>query len=172
MESQQDLSSTSQDSGPPVSPAHDGKLQRIASHTQGLITDLREWIDLRIDLAVIEVEERVDEIRNDVALGLTLAFLGFFAVLFGLTTVALGLGWLLGHPFWGFLLVSGLLILVVVALRAARPALMPPSNLFERVRGEGPSREEEEEEPDRPTREPTATVGDQRSSQEETTSSS
>jgi hypothetical protein len=111
-------------------------MERIAAHTQGLFTDLREWIDLRIDLAILEVEERIDETKNEIALGLTLAIVGFFAALFSLTTVALGVGWLLGHPFWGFLAVSVALILIVVGLQATKPALVPPSELYQTLRSE------------------------------------
>lgn len=127
--------SSGTDSEPPARPTG-GTLGRIAGHTQGLVEDLREWIDLRLDLALLEVEEKVDDLRNELALGLTLAFFGLFSVLFVLTTIALGIGWLLGHPFWGFLAVSIALVLIVVALYAARPALVPPSELFERLRGE------------------------------------
>lgn len=168
MESHQDLSPPEE----PGSPLHpqDGKLQRIAAHTQGLIADLRQWIDLRLDLALLELEERVDELRNKLALGLTLAFLAFFAVLFGLTTLALGLGWLFGHAFWGFLAVFGLLMLTVLALRAARPALMPSSDLFRRVRGGDTSGDEEDS--DRPSREASFTVEGEESSEEASSPSS
>ena len=113
-----------------------GKVRRIAAHTQGLFTDLREWIDLRVDLAILEMEERLDAFKNDLALGLTVAVFAFFAAFFSLTTVALGVGWLLGHPFWGFLAVSVALLLIIVALRVMKPALMPPSNLLDSLRGE------------------------------------
>ncbi len=131
-----DDQSSGPDSEPPARPSTGGPLGRIAGHTQGLVEDLREWMDLRLDLALLEVEEKVDELRNEVALGLTLAFFGLFSVFFVLTTVALGVGWLLGHPFWGFLAVSIALVLIVVALYSARPALVPPSELFERLRGD------------------------------------
>lgn len=127
--------SSPQENGSPDDAPRGGKLGRIAGHTRGLVEDLREWMDLRLDLAILEVEEKVDTLRNEVALGLTLAFFGFFAALFGFTTVALGLGWLLGHPFWGFLIVSSVLIIVVTGLVKTRPDLVPPSNLFERIRG-------------------------------------
>ncbi|MCS3632818.1 hypothetical protein GGP57_000109 [Salinibacter ruber] len=121
----------------PVEESPDGgKVSRIASHTQGLFADLREWIDLRVDLAILEMEERLDAFKNDLALGLTVAVFAFFAAFFSLTTVALGVGWLLGHPFWGFLAVSVALILIIVTLRVTKPALMPPSNLFEFLRRE------------------------------------
>jgi len=142
--------------GPPADRPRGGKLNRIFGHTQGLVEDLREWIDLRIDLAILEVEEKVDDLRNEVALGLTLAFFGFFAALFVFTTAAIGLGWALGHPFWGFLIVSGGLVLVVIALASARPDLMPPSNLYRRIRSdEGPSDHDES-----PVRDAAATVSE------------
>ena len=140
METLQDRSSGS-DSGSSSPPTPDGRLGRIAGHTRGLVDDLREWIDLRLDLAILELEERVDELRNEVALGITLAFFGFFAALFVFVTVALGLGWVLGHPFWGFLIVSVALVLFVSLLARTRPALAPPSNLFARFRGRADDKE-------------------------------
>lgn len=114
----------------------DGKMQRILSQLQGLLDDLRTWIDLRLDLAILKLEQRIDEVQNNIALGLAVAFFGFFAALFTLTTVAVGVGWLLGHPFWGFLAVSVALILIVVGLRATQPEFVPPPNLLESIRGE------------------------------------
>ncbi len=134
METLTDRSSSSGD-GSPADQPRDGTLGRIAGHTQGLVEDLREWIDLRIDLAILEVEEKVDNLQNQIALGLTLAFFGFFAALFVFVTVALGLGWVLGHPFWGFLIVSVALVLIVTVLASARPDLVPSSNLYDEIRG-------------------------------------
>lgn len=168
MESLQDRSPSSE--GPsPSKGRKGGKLDRIAGHTRGLVEDLREWIDLRIDLAILELEERVDELRNEVALGITLAFFGFFAAMFVLTTVALGLGWLLGHPFWGFLIVSSLLVLIVLALSQARPDLVPSSNLFETLRGA--SSDPSAENDDRPVRDMEAEVEDSAQSGPSTSSS-
>lgn len=135
MESHDERSSAPNAEPPRHGAPRGGKMQRIATQTQRLFADLREWIDLRLDLAILEVEERIDEFKNEIALGVTFALFGFFAALFSLATVALGVGWLLGHPFWGFLAVSVALILVVVALRVAKPNLMPPSNLFHTLRG-------------------------------------
>lgn len=152
METLQDQSSA--EGGAPTNRPRGGKLNRIAGHTQGLVEDLREWIDLRIDLAILEVEEKVDTLRNEVALGLTLAFFGFFAAMFVLTTTALGLGWLLGHPFWGFLIVSVVLLAVVAALAKARPDLVPPSELYSQIRGAA----DDSTEADRPVRDAQASV--------------
>ncbi|MFB6274355.1 MAG: phage holin family protein [Salinibacter sp.] len=135
MESHDDRPSVSESDRSLTDVPDGGKAQRIAAHTQGLFEDLREWIDLRIDLAILEVEERLDETKNDIALGLILAIVSFFAALFALTTIALGVGMLLGHSFWGFLAVTVALFLIVVGLRVTQPALVPPSNLFESLRG-------------------------------------
>lgn len=156
METLQDRSSPS-GSEPPTEGPRSGKLGRIAGHTRGLVEDLREWIDLRIDLAILDIEEQVDKVRNEIALGIALAFLGFMAALFVLTTAALGIGWALGQPFWGFLIVAGVLTLIVVALAKARPALMPPSNLYERLRKGA----EDSESADRPIREPLSSEVDE-----------
>jgi hypothetical protein len=152
MESLQDRSS--RQDGSPANRPRGGKLGRIAGHTRGLVEDLREWMDLRIDLAILEVEEKVDDLRNELALGLTLAFFGFFSALFVFATTALGLGWLLGHPFWGFLIVTVVLLSVVAALATARPDLVPPSNLYEQIRGSS----SQADAPDRPVRDADATV--------------
>lgn len=153
METLQDRLSSEE--GPPADRPQGGKLGRIAGHTQGLVEDLREWIDLRIDLAILEMEERVDRLRNEVALGLTLAFFGFFAAMFVLTTTAIGLGWLLGHPFWGFLIVTVVLLLVVAALARARPDLLPSSDLYAQIRGGA------DDERERPIRNATSSVADE-----------
>jgi hypothetical protein len=138
MESPPDRSRASDEGRVPTKRPAGGKLERIAGHTQGLVEDLREWIDLRLDLAVLELEERVDTVQNQIALGVTMAILAFFAGLFGLTTAALGLGWLLGHPFWGFGIVFLGLVLFIGILRAAKPELVPRPGLFEKLRGSEP----------------------------------
>jgi uncharacterized membrane protein YqjE len=147
-----DRSTSSEEDQSPVRQSSGGKLQRIAGHTQGLVEDLREWIDLRIDLAVLEVEEKVDRAQNQIALGIVLATLGFFAGLFGLTTLALGIGWALGRPFWGFLAVFVLLVVLLVSVQAAKPELVPRPDLREALRGG----DDADDRRDRPAREASA----------------
>lgn len=134
MESLPDRSRSTEDRSVPAPRPSGGKLERIAGHTQGLVEDLRDWIDLRLDLAVLELEDRVDTLQNQIALGVTMAVLAFFAGLFGLMTTAIGLGWLFGHPFWGFLAVFLGLVLFIVVLRVAKPELVPRPPLFQNLR--------------------------------------
>jgi uncharacterized membrane protein YqjE len=104
-----------------LTPVSGNKAQRLAQHTQQLVEDLKTWVDLRIELAQVELQEQVESKANEIALAVTLAVIALLAVVFGLTTLALGLGAWLGHPAWGFLIVTVLLVLLAIIIRAARP---------------------------------------------------
>lgn len=99
-------------------------MERIAGHAQGVVADLRRWVDLRVDLAVMDLEAKLDERLNAVVIGVILAVFGGLAAFFTLVTVALGLGWLLGHPFWGFLIVTIGLGATAAIVRARQPKLV------------------------------------------------
>lgn len=108
-------------------PVSGNKAQRLAQHTQQLVEDLKTWVDLRIELVRVDLEQQIQSKANEVALAVTLAVVAFLALVFGLTTAALGLGAWLGHPAWGFLIVTVLLVLLAVVLRAARPEFIDVS---------------------------------------------
>lgn len=99
-------------------------MERIAGHAQGVVADLRRWVDLRVDLAVMDLEAKLDERLNAVVIGIILAVFGGLAAFFTLVTVALGLGWLLGHPFWGFLIVTIGLGATAAIVRSRQPTLV------------------------------------------------
>lgn len=139
MESPRGLNQPSTSDGPPA-PATGNKVQRIAQHTQQLVDDLKEWVDLRVELARIELEERVEAKANEIALAVVVVGIALLAVVFGLVTIAFALGAWLGHPAWGFLIVTLLLVLLVVVIRAARPE-------FVQVRGRSTPTKQTSEEP-------------------------
>lgn len=123
MESPRSLDRPAEQDGP-LAPVTGNKAQRLAQHTHHLVEDLKRWVDLRIELAQMELEERVEAKANEIALGVVVAGVALLAVVFGLVTAALALGALLGHPAWGFLIVTALLALLAAVLRAARPELV------------------------------------------------
>ncbi|WP_456425121.1 phage holin family protein [Rhodocaloribacter sp.] len=100
------------------------KVERLARETRGLIDDVKDWVDLKIQLVQMEVEERVEQKLNQALLGAMLVVVAFLALVFALTALALGLGSWLGHDAWGFLAVTGLLALVAVALRLLKPRMV------------------------------------------------
>lgn len=72
----------------------------------------------------MELEERVEAKANQIVLGVIVGGIALLAVVFGLTALALGIGAWLGHAGWGFLVVTGLLVLLAVVIRAAQPELV------------------------------------------------
>lgn len=103
---------------------------RITDHTQDIVDDLKAWVELRIGLAQLEVYQKVEESINKIILAVIVAFLGFFVFMFGATAAALGLGAWLGHPAWGFLIVTAVLAIVAGILLAAKPEFMDYRQLF------------------------------------------
>jgi hypothetical protein len=99
-------------------PSGKNSIQRITDQSKGLVDDLKDWVDLRIKLAQVEVEQRIQAKIGDIALKVAPIIVGALGVLFLLVTLALGLGWWLGQNFWGFLIVTLLLFIVAAILRA------------------------------------------------------
>ncbi len=97
----------------PTGPISKGakKVERIAQQSIELFDDIKEWIDLKIKFTWLEVEAKIDAKKKDVLVGALLGVLGVLGIVFALITSALGLGAWLGHPAWGFLIVTGLLFL-------------------------------------------------------------
>ncbi|MFQ5570159.1 MAG: phage holin family protein [Rhodothermales bacterium] len=87
------------------------KVERIAQQSKGLFDDIKEWVDLRIKLVKLEVEDELNARKKDAIVGTIMGGLGLLGIVFALITAALGLGAWLGHPAWGFLAVTGLLLM-------------------------------------------------------------
>lgn len=87
-------------------PSGKNKVERISAQTKGLFDDFTSWVELRLKLFQAEVQEKVESKVNEaiikVAPFVAAAIGGFFALI----TLALFLGWWLGHPAWGFLCVT------------------------------------------------------------------
>lgn len=102
----------------PTSPGGKNKVQRIGSQTRGLFDDLTSWVELRLRLFQMDVQERVQKKVDQAIIKAAPVVVGLLAGFFALITTALFLGWALGHPAWGFLVVTGLLLLVTGVLFA------------------------------------------------------
>ncbi len=101
-----------------------GKIQRLSRQTRSLVDDVKSWVELKMTLTQMEIEEKVDEKVNEAVNGAVIAAMFFMAAFFGLTAAALGLGHLLGHPAWGFLIVMALMLIGALILRAAKPKIV------------------------------------------------
>jgi uncharacterized membrane protein YqjE len=93
-------------------------VQRIGSQTRALFGDVTSWIELRLRLFQLEVQERIQRKVDEAIIKVAPVVVGILAGFFALITMALFVGWALGHPAWGFLVVTGLLLLVAGLLYA------------------------------------------------------
>jgi hypothetical protein len=150
--SENDASAPDGGASVPAERTEGGPVARIAAHTQGLVDDLRQWIDLRIDIAILEVEEKIDEVKNQAALGVALLGVAVFTVTFLLLTLAIGTGFLLGtlafewgtvaSLFLGFGIVTVILAIVAAVLASMvkrKAKVLGPTDLYHQF---GRTREE------------------------------
>jgi len=109
------------------------KVDRISEHAKGLVDDVRDWVDLKVKLVQVEIEDKIDAKLNQTILALVLALVMGLVLVFSLTALALGLGTWLGHDAWGFLAVASILGLFAGGLQLVKPRLVkkrarPPAN--------------------------------------------
>ena len=88
-----------------------------------LISNLTGYLDTRIDLVRLEVQQKVSTVLVGTIHGVTLALLGLLFVIFVSIFAGLALNMALDSQFWGFGVVAGvyllLLILVLVGVDKA-----------------------------------------------------
>lgn len=93
-------------------PTGRNKVERISDHSKGLVADLREWIDLKVELVKLEVQHEFETKKNEFIVLAVVGAVSAVALLFLLAAIAFGIGAWLGHPAWGFLIVAGILFLI------------------------------------------------------------
>lgn len=94
------------------------KVERIGRQTRGLFDDFTEWVELRLRLFQLDIQEKVRTKANEAVIKVAPFIVAALGGLFALVTAALFVGWWLGHPAWGFLVITGLLFLVTGVLYA------------------------------------------------------
>lgn len=113
----------------PRLPSGRNRVERISEHGKGLVSDLTSWVELRMKLAQVEIEEKIDERVNQAvstALVAGVALLGvvFFLIALGMGASALLIALGLSRPlsyFLGFLLITLLLFGTAGVLQSMRP---------------------------------------------------
>ena len=119
-----------------------GKFDRISGQTKGLVDDVKEWVDLRLKLVQLDLEDRIDVIANQAILTVIVAFIGGTSGIFALFAAAFGLGQLIGNTALGFLSISGLLALITFVMHKVRPKFI--NNVLLSVARKGQSVAEED----------------------------
>ena len=97
-----------------------GKDGRIRQHTQGLVQEVRTWMELQMELLAVRLWERMESQLANLVAGSASVALGCIAIVFVLVAGALWLGSVLGHSSWGFLVVGGATGVIAWILHAVR----------------------------------------------------
>lgn len=105
----------------PASGRNESRLGSIARETRELFTDIKDWIDLRIQLFQYEVQERIEVAAQKLFSLLIVAIMTLFAILFVLLAIAEAVGSWLGHPAYGYLSVGLVLTLFTWIVYVSRP---------------------------------------------------
>jgi len=99
-------------------------LGSFVHETRGLVTDLKDWVEIRVQLFQLEIEERIEAAVGKVLSLLAVAVLLLFTVLFLLIASAEGLGSWLGHAAWGYLAIGLLLGFATLIVNLSRPRIL------------------------------------------------
>lgn len=108
------------------------RVERITEHGKGLVSDLTSWVELRLKLAQVEIEERIDAKVNQIistAMVAAVALLGgvFLLIALGMGAAALLIAVGLSKPlsyFLGFLVIALVLFAAAAILQSMRPHLV------------------------------------------------
>ena len=103
---------------PPEFPSGKNKIGRIGEQTKGLVDDFTSWVELRLKLFQVEIQDKIQAKISEAAIKIAPFVAAAISGFFVLITAALFIGWWLGHPAWGFLVITSLLVLVTMMLGA------------------------------------------------------
>ena len=102
----------------------------------GLVDNLYKYVQTNIEIAKVEVQEKIEDTVKKVALIAILAITGILFLIFVLITLSLFLNKILESHYFGFLIVTVLLgIICVIVYRMIKPHL-EPSKVIEKLEEE------------------------------------
>jgi len=98
-----------------------GRMETIAAESRGLFEDLKEWVDLRVQLVQMEIEERIEKTANQVISVIAVVILALFSSVFLLHALALFAAEWLGSLALGYLSVGAVLAMITTIVHLSKP---------------------------------------------------
>lgn len=92
-------------------------LDKLSNHTKGLFEDLTAWFELKVQYIILDYQEQLARKAKGVLIEVAALLVFGIACIFGLVALALGLGDVLSHPAWGFVIVGALLCIIAFIIR-------------------------------------------------------
>ena len=113
-------------------PVGRNRVGRITEHGKGLVTDLTSWVELKMKLVQVEIEEKIDARVNQlvstaIVAGIALIGVVFLLIALGMGASALFIAIGLSSPlsyFLGFLVITLLLFAAAGILQSMKPHLV------------------------------------------------
>src|SRR6478609_7031951 len=99
-------------------------MEKIFDHLQHLTEEVKEYVNVRIDLAKLNLAEKASKIAADTAAIFISAMIFLFFLFFASTGIALLLSSIIGKPYSGFLIVAGLYLVLGLVIWFAREKLI------------------------------------------------
>jgi hypothetical protein len=84
--------------------------------TQEVINKVKEYVEVRKELAVLSAVEKGSEVLAKTVTGVILGLLGFFTLLFGSLALGFYLSERIGDTYSGFLIVTGFYLLITILI--------------------------------------------------------
>lgn len=123
-DSTSDSSSGKESDNGPEGRTGDGPLKRITGESRSLFDDLKAWVDLKIQLIQLDIEDRIRQAANQAALTAIVIVIGLLSLLFGLVAAGEALGAWLDSRSLGYLVLAVALALLAAIIHLARPRLV------------------------------------------------
>ncbi len=86
--------------------------------------DITQYVDLKLDYLKLDAIESFSEITSKLIIALFSIFIGIIFVTFLLFALAFFLGDVLGQNYWGFLIVSGIFLLLALLFISFRRVIL------------------------------------------------
>lgn len=99
-------------------------MENIFSQVQHLAEEVKEYVNVRIDLIKLNVAEKASSLVANTMATIISAIIFIFFLFFASTALALFLSAVIGKPFSGFLIVAGIYLVLGIVIWYARGKLI------------------------------------------------
>jgi len=99
-------------------------MEEVFAKAEELITDVRKYIDNRVSVAKLNVAEKVSQVLSGIIAIVVVAVMFVFFLVFAGVALACAIASWTGEYYWGFLIVSGMYLLIALFISMAKERII------------------------------------------------
>lgn len=99
-------------------------MEKVFAQTEELAENIKELVNVKLDAVKLSVAEKSSKVASNLISVIIMAVIAVFFIVFFSIALAYFLGEVLGNTWAGFLIVSGIYLLVVLFVRFTRERLI------------------------------------------------